>query len=103
MIKDYRNNPCKSAFSWAEGKSKIAEFPKYKTYVEVFVGVLSVIYRKERLQIEIVKDIYEKLSICILLCLYTLKFYLNEMLILRDVFSLLKKQNCYFVWQRGRG
>ncbi|MDR0666767.1 MAG: DNA adenine methylase, partial [Campylobacteraceae bacterium] len=99
-VKDYYHNPRKSAFGWVGGKSKIAdtiiaEFAEHKTYVEVFGGALSVLYRKERSQIEIVNDIYEELvnlHLTIRNRPQSLRACLNTMLVSRDVFSLLKNK-----------
>jgi DNA adenine methylase len=99
--KNYHRNPHKSAFGWVGGKSKlantiIAEFGAHKTYVEVFGGALSVLYRKERSQIEIVNDVYEELinlHLAIKRRPQSLRDCLNNMLVSRDVFMLLRNNN----------
>ncbi|MDR0580188.1 MAG: DNA adenine methylase [Campylobacteraceae bacterium] len=99
-VKNYYSNPKKAAFGWVGGKSLIAnkiitEFPQHKTFVEVFAGALNILYRKERSRVEIVNDIYGELinlHLAIKRRPETLRFYLNQMLISRDVFNLLRSK-----------
>lgn len=99
-LKNYKRNPHKAAFGWVGGKSLlankiIAEFPDHKSFIEVFAGALNILHRKERSKIEIVNDIYGELinlHLTIKRKPKSLSFYLNEMLISRSLFSLIKQK-----------
>ena len=85
----------KAPFGWVGGKSKlakdiVAQIPEHKTYIEVFGGALSVLYAKERSHLEIVNDINSELvnlHRAIRTNPQTLSYYLNEMLISRELFE----------------
>lgn len=88
----------KAPFGWVGGKSKLAEdivalMPEHRLYVEVFGGALNVLYKKaitKGKQAEVVNDIN-----CELVNLHriirsnphSLSFYLNQMLISRELFN----------------
>jgi DNA adenine methylase len=100
-MQDFKRIPKKAAFGWVGGKSLLAdriisEFPEHKSYVEVFGGALNILYRKERVKVEVVNDIYAELINLHLAIKHrpqSLQQYLNRMLISREIFyKLLKKQ-----------
>ena len=89
----------KAPFGWVGGKSKLAKeivalIPKEHTkYVEVFGGALSVLYAKERSKLEVVNDINShlvNLHRCIRTNPQTLSYYLNNLLISREIFDDIK-------------
>ncbi len=86
----------KAPFGWVGGKSKLAKdivglIPQdHKTYVEVFGGALSVFYAKERSKLEVVNDINSdlvNLHRSIRTNPQTLSYYLNQLLISREIFN----------------
>ena len=86
----------KAPFGWVGGKSKLATdivslIPhNHTTYVEVFGGALSVFYSKEKSKLEVVNDINSELinlHKSIRTNPQTLSFYLNQMLISREIFE----------------
>lgn len=99
-LQNFKRSPKKAAFGWVGGKSLlgntiIAEFPEHHTFVEVFAGALNILYRKERSKVEIVNDIYGELvnlHLTIKRKPQALSFYLNEMLVSRQIFALLKEK-----------
>lgn len=89
----------KAPFGWVGGKSKLAKdivglIPKdHVRYVEVFGGALSVFYAKEKSKLEVVNDINSylvNLHRCMRTNPETLSFYLNQMLISRDIFNAIR-------------
>ena len=89
----------KAPFGWVGGKSKLAKeiidlIPKdHVKYVEVFGGALSVLYAKERSKLEVVNDINShlvNLHRCIRTNPQTLSYYLNNLLISREIFDDIK-------------
>ncbi|MDY0320434.1 MAG: DNA adenine methylase [Arcobacteraceae bacterium] len=95
----FQGKSLKAPFGWVGGKSKLAPdivdmIPEHTTYVEVFGGALSVLYAKEPSKLEIVNDINSQLinlHRCIRTNPSTLSFYLNNMLISREVFDGIKQ------------
>lgn len=86
----------KAPFGWIGGKSKLAKdivslIPQeHTTYVEVFGGALSVFYAKDKSKLEIVNDINSdlvNLHRSIRTNPQTLSYYLNNMLISRELFN----------------
>lgn len=85
----------KAPFGWVGGKSKLAKdivalIPEHKTYIEVFGGALSVLYTKERSRLEVVNDINSELinlHRAIRNNPQSLSYYLNEMLVSRELFA----------------
>lgn len=86
----------KAPFGWVGGKSKLAQdivslIPgEHITYVEVFGGALSVFYAKDKSKLEVVNDINSdlvNLHRSIRTNPQTLSFYLNQMLISREIFE----------------
>lgn len=86
----------KAPFGWVGGKSKLAHdivslIPQdHITYVEVFGGALSVFYAKDRSKLEVVNDINSELvnlHRAIRTNPHTLSFYLNQLLISREIFD----------------
>jgi len=86
----------KAPFGWVGGKSKLAQdivslIPEeHTTYVEVFGGALSVFYAKEKSKLEVVNDINSdlvNLHRSIRTNPQTLSYYLNDMLVSREIFE----------------
>ncbi len=86
----------KAPFGWVGGKSKLAYdivslIPQeHTTYVEVFGGALSVFYAKDKSKLEVVNDINSdlvNLHRSIRTNPQTLSYYLNNMLISRELFD----------------
>lgn len=85
----------RAPFAWIGGKSKLAKdivalIPEHKMYVEVFGGALSVLYAKEKGKLEVVNDINSQLvnlHRSIRTNPQTLSFYLNNLLISREIFN----------------
>jgi len=97
----------KPPFSWVGNKTKLAKqivslIPEdHDLYVEVFAGALSVLFAKELPQRakyrEVVNDYNEELinlHRCIRKNPATLQFYLNQLLISREIFEDIKNR-CY--------
>ena len=89
----------KAPFGWVGGKSKLAKdivdlIPNDHTkYIEVFGGALSVFYAKEKSKLEIVNDINSdliNLHRSIRTNPQTLSYYLNQLLISREIFDDIK-------------
>lgn len=89
----------KAPFGWVGGKSKLAKdiiglIPNdHKIYIEVFGGAASVLYAKERTKLEVLNDINSdliNLHRSIRTNPQTLSFYLNQMLISREIFDDIK-------------
>lgn len=89
----------KAPFGWVGGKSKLAFdiidlIPEdHKTYIEVFGGGLSVLYGKKESKLEVVNDINSELinlHRSIRTNPSTLSFYLNQLLISREIFEDIK-------------
>ena len=89
----------KAPFGWVGGKSKLAKdivalIPEHKTYIEVFGGALSVLYAKEKSKLEVINDLNSELinlHRSIRNNPQTLSFYLNNLLISRELFYDIKK------------
>ncbi len=90
----------KAPFGWIGGKSKLAKdiidlIPQdHTTYIEVFGGALSVLYAKEASKLEVVNDINSELinlHRCIRTNPQTLSYYLNQLLISRELFDNIKR------------
>lgn len=86
----------KALFGWVGGKSKLAKdivklIPNdHVKYIEVFGGALSVFYAKEKSKIEVVNDINSdliNLHRSIRNNPQTLSFYLNQLLVSREMFD----------------
>jgi len=86
----------KAPFGWVGGKSKLAYdivslIPEeHTTYIEVFGGALSVFYAKDKSKLEIINDINSdliNLHRSIRTNPQTLSFFLNNMLISREIFE----------------
>ncbi|PLY08884.1 MAG: DNA methyltransferase [Arcobacter sp.] len=91
----------KAPFGWVGGKSKLAKdiidlIPQdHKIYIEVFGGAASVLYAKERTKLEVLNDINSdliNLHRSIRTNPQTLSFYLNQMLVSREIFEDIKKR-----------
>lgn len=91
----------KAPFGWVGGKSKLSRdiiglIPEeHKLYVEVFGGAASVFYAKQRSKLEVLNDINSdliNLHRAIRNRPETLSFFLNEMLISREVFEGIKRR-----------
>ncbi len=91
----------KAPFGWVGGKSKLSRdiiglIPEeHKLYVEVFGGAASVLYAKQRSKLEVLNDINSdliNLHRAIRTNPQTLSFYLNQMLVSREIFDDIKKK-----------
>lgn len=89
----------KAYFGWVGGKSKLAKdivelIPlDHKIYVEVFGGGLSVFFAKEKSKLEVINDINSdliNLHRAVRNNPQTLSYYLNQLLISRELFNLIK-------------
>lgn len=92
----------KAPFGWIGGKSKLSSdiinlTPKdHNLYIEVFGGAASVLYSKEKTKLEVLNDINSdliNLHRSIRTNPQTLSFYLNQMLVSREIFDDIKKRN----------
>jgi len=90
----------KAPFGWVGGKSRLAAdiidlIPEnHSKYIEVFGGGLSVFYAKEKSKLEIVNDINGQLvnlHRAIRTNPETLSYYLNNLLISREIFNAIYK------------
>ncbi|WP_419768596.1 DNA adenine methylase [Arcobacter sp.] len=90
----------KAPFGWVGGKSKLAKdivglMPEHTTYIEVFGGALNVFYAKPKSKLEIVNDINSQLvnlHRAMRTNPETLSFFLNQMLVSREIFDDIKKR-----------
>ena len=91
----------KAPFGWIGGKSKLAKdiidlIPNdHNIYIEVFGGAASVLYGKERTKLEVLNDINSdliNLHKAIRINPHTLSFYLNQMLVSREIFEDIKRR-----------
>jgi len=90
----------KAPFGWIGGKSKLADeiiklIPEHSSYIEVFGGALSVLYKKPRSKIEIVNDINGELvnlHRIIRSRPQSLSDYLQQLLISRELFKDIRHQ-----------
>jgi len=88
----------KAPFGWIGGKSKLADeivdlIPEHSSYIEVFGGALSVLYRKPKSKLEIVNDINNELvnlHRIIKSNPQSLSDYLQQLLISREIFKDIK-------------
>lgn len=86
-------------FGWVGGKSKLANdiiklIPEHKTYIEVFGGAGSVLYKKEPSKLEIFNDINSELINLHRIIRnnpQSLSIYLNDLLISRQIFEDIKE------------
>lgn len=91
----------KAPFGWIGGKSKLSDdivklIPQHSSYIEVFGGALSVLYRKPKSKIEIVNDIngdLVNLHRIIKSNPHSLSDYLQQLLISREIFNDIKLKN----------
>jgi len=96
-----KHNKLKAPFGWIGGKSKLADeivslIPEHSSYIEVFGGALSVLYRKQKSKIEIVNDINGELvnlHRIIRSNPQSLSDYLQQLLISRELFNDIKQKN----------
>jgi len=94
-----RKTRLKPPFAWIGGKTKLSSdivkmIPKdNQRYIEVFGGALSVFYAKKPCKIEVINDINGELinlHRTIKTNPQTLSFYLNQLLISREIFDNIK-------------
>lgn len=90
----------KAPFGWIGGKSRLAKdiinlIPEDHTkYIEVFGGAGSVLYSKEKSKLEVLNDVNGELinlHRAIRNNPQTLSYYLNNLLISREIFNAIKK------------
>ncbi|WP_320034788.1 DNA adenine methylase [Halarcobacter sp.] len=96
-----RRTTLKSPFGWIGGKSKLSKdiidlIPDdHKIYIEVFGGAASVLFGKEKSKLEVLNDINSELinlHRAIRNNPETLSFYLNQMLVAREIFEDIRKR-----------
>ena len=89
----------KAPFAWVGGKSQLSKdivalIPnEHSTYIEVFGGGLSVFYAKEKSKLEVINDINSELinlHKAIRNNPQSLSFFLNKLLISRELFADIK-------------
>lgn len=98
QIKPKKQKKLKAPFGWIGGKSKLADeivnlIPEHSSYIEVFGGALSILYRKPKSKLEIVNDINNELvnlHRIIKSNPQSLSDYLQQLLISREIFKDIK-------------
>lgn len=89
----------RAPFGWVGGKTKLANdiislIPEHKTYIEVFGGAGSVLYKKEPSKLEVFNDINSELINLHRIIRnnpQSLSIYLNDLLISRQIFEDIKE------------